>query len=243
MLVKPVAGWIADKFDQHKLVFLISLFCTGAGYFCLQFISEIHPDLSSHLDCSNPYSLLKICRSQADVDLLRPQLQDSCPLQCELTCSLHYQPEICSAFNIDQCTPHSTIHFSIITNLSKHEPSFISNCLYLTVDEVMSDDDNSVVKPSCQKKTEVECQAQCHDEHLHTFIRQDSVFSSSMFWIFFILNIISYSGMCVVNSIGDAIAFTQLGDNPGGYGNQRVWGSIGWGLFTIIAGTYQNYSN
>ena len=58
-----------------------------------------------------------------------------------------------------------------------------------------------------------------------------------MFWTFFLLNIIAYSSMCVANSMGDAICFTQLGDKPENYGSQRVWGSIGWGLFTIIAGS------
>ena len=37
-------------------------------------------------------------------------------------------------------------------------------------------------------------------------------------------------------SMGDAIAFSLLGDKHEQYGAQRVWGSIGWGLFTIIAG-------
>ena len=36
--------------------------------------------------------------------------------------------------------------------------------------------------------------------------------------------------------MGDAIAFSLLGDKHEQYGAQRVWGSIGWGLFTIIAG-------
>ena len=42
-------------------------------------------------------------------------------------------------------------------------------------------------------------------------------------------------------SMGDAIAFSLLGDKHEQYGAQRVWGSIGWGLFTIIAG--QDKSN
>ena len=63
-----------------------------------------------------------------------------------------------------------------------------------------------------------------------------------MFWIFFLINILAYSGNCVVTSMGDAIAFSLLGEKHEQYGAQRVWGSIGWGLFTIIAGgsTYYN---
>ena len=43
--------------------------------------------------------------------------------------------------------------------------------------------------------------------------------------------------------MGDAIAFSLLGDKHEQYGAQRVWGSIGWGLFTIITGQYQECSN
>ena len=62
MLVKPVAGWIADTLDKHKLVFMLGVLFTGAGYFCLQFIPEIEPDAPSQVDCSNPYSLLKVSK-------------------------------------------------------------------------------------------------------------------------------------------------------------------------------------
>ena len=43
-------------------------------------------------------------------------------------------------------------------------------------------------------------------------------------------------------SMGDAIAFSLLGDKHEQYGAQRVWGSIGWGLVTIITGKEQECS-
>lgn len=42
--------------------------------------------------------------------------------------------------------------------------------------------------------------------------------------------------MAVVVSVGDAICFEMLGDKPQLYGNQRLWGSVGWGTFSIISG-------
>ena len=36
MLVKPVAGWVADTFSLHRAVFLVCLAAMGVGYFrCL----------------------------------------------------------------------------------------------------------------------------------------------------------------------------------------------------------------
>lgn len=56
------------------------------------------------------------------------------------------------------------------------------------------------------------------------------------FWLMFILLIISWAGMAVVVSVGDAIAFEMLGDQPHLYGNQRLWGAVGWGSLAFITG-------
>ena len=36
MLVKPVAGWVADTFSLHRAVFLVCLAAMGVGYFRCQ---------------------------------------------------------------------------------------------------------------------------------------------------------------------------------------------------------------
>ena len=54
------------------------------------------------------------------------------------------------------------------------------------------------MKPLCGVKTSLKCEARCDEEHIQSFIRQDSVFESPMFWAFFLINILAYSGNCVV---------------------------------------------
>lgn len=48
--------------------------------------------------------------------------------------------------------------------------------------------------------------------------------------------IISWCGMAVVVSVGDTICFGFLGERHHLFGNQRLWGAVGWGLFSIISG-------
>ena len=48
------------RFSKHKAVFLTGLVLTGCGYFSLQFVPSVSPDLESSLDCSSPWSLLKV---------------------------------------------------------------------------------------------------------------------------------------------------------------------------------------
>ena len=57
------------------------------------------------------------------------------------------------------------------------------------------------------------------------------------FYLFLWAAIISWIGMAVVVSIGDAICFDQLGDKRSkDYGKQKMWGCIGFGIFGIGAG-------
>lgn len=81
-------------------------------------------------------------------------------------------------------------------------------------------------------------------------IHDDRITSYSEFWYFFIAMAISWIGMAVVVSVGDAICFDLLGKRHELYGNQRLWGAVGWGTFSIIAGllvdensTVQSYKN
>lgn len=67
-------------------------------------------------------------------------------------------------------------------------------------------------------------------------IQNDSILSYSQFWHFFLALAISWIGMAVVVSVGDAICFELLGKRHELYGNQRLWGAVGWGVFSIIAG-------
>lgn len=83
------------------------------------------------------------------------------------------------------------------------------------------------------------CEVKCKDESVSEVLSgatDAQVKSTYQFWTFFILLIISWAGMAVVVSVGDAICFEMLGDKPQRYGNQRLWGSIGWGTFSIISG-------
>ena len=49
-----------SRFSKHKVVFMSGLVVTGAGYFSLQFVPGLAPDLATSLDCSSPWSILKV---------------------------------------------------------------------------------------------------------------------------------------------------------------------------------------
>lgn len=116
---------------------------------------------------------------------------------------------------------------------------------------------------SCPKKAlngrtfKLNCQGKTADEHVMNAIAEPGVNDQditmySQFWYFFAAMAISWIGMAVVVSVGDAICFDLLGKRHDLYGRQRLWGAVGWGIFSIIAGilvdensaflTIKNYS-
>lgn len=83
-------------------------------------------------------------------------------------------------------------------------------------------------------------------------INDANVTQYSQFWYLFMALALSWIGMAVIVSVGDAICFDLLGKRHNLYGQQRCWGAVGWGIFTLIAGflvdtvsghqSYKNYS-
>lgn len=67
-------------------------------------------------------------------------------------------------------------------------------------------------------------------------INDDQALFYSQFWMLFFALALSWIGMAVVVSVGDAICFDLLGDKHRLYGRQRLFGAVGWGIFSIIAG-------
>lgn len=62
------------------------------------------------------------------------------------------------------------------------------------------------------------------------------VLKSSLFWFIFILLILVYSGNACTTTIADTICFSLLGSARHKYGQQRMWGSLGWGLMGSVSG-------
>jgi len=92
----------------------------------------------------------------------------------------------------------------------------------------------------CPTANKMQCEVSCEDDVVSEILSgatDKQAKSTYQFWTFFMLLIISWVGMAVVVSVGDAICFEMLGDKPQLYGQQRLWGSIGWGLSSIISGS------
>ncbi|XP_059057716.1 major facilitator superfamily domain-containing protein 6-like, partial [Achroia grisella] len=198
-------------------------------------------------------------------------LESECMASCE-----HIEPwqlmEICNGWQSDAstCQLETMIGKEFPTNLS-----FIGNvlpstaiktdkCLHVQLNYITLPDD-STYYPKCtssdlyQLRTELvhaSCQINCKNSLLNEIFEaaSDSRNNTSQytreFWLFFLFMIISWVSQSIVITIADAICFELLDKNISDYGKQRLWGSLGYGLFSLITGAlidlfsdgaYKNY--
>ena len=63
------------------------------------------------------------------------------------------------------------------------------------------------------------------------------------FWLYLCCVIVAWSGLATTVTMSDTICFQLLESNANLYGEQRMWGSIGWGMFVVIAGALIDYAS
>ena len=232
------------------------------------FIPPIPQEQKLDFHCHNGASSLKYCPpdgaylDKCITDTLTSD-NSTAKLICELTCDA--EPWMfdyaCHNWNASKYCNNTNImdksKFLITTFAPMNQIELINPCLYFLVQA--AEFDGQVIDLNCPANDtyfKSKCDAVCDNPQVMDLITKskienDEVSSLYQFWLIFILLILSWAGMAVVVSVGDAICFEMLGDKPQLYGNQRLWGAIGWGVFSLLAGflvdkfssgTVKNYS-
>lgn len=120
----------------------------------------------------------------------------------------------------------------------------VHKALYFNDEPVPTRPDRTVICPKAALANHtfhLDCRASGSDAKVLNVISEPSIYDNEasslpQFQSFFIALSLSWIGMSVVVSVGDAICFDLLGEKHRLYGRQRLWGAIGWGVFSIIAG-------
>ncbi|XP_012155601.1 major facilitator superfamily domain-containing protein 6-like protein A isoform X2 [Ceratitis capitata] len=260
MLAKPLFGFIADRYQRHRLLFLIGEVLTAVAFFLIQFTPAIPQALPIvEFNCHGGASAVKYY-SEFDkcIENNLENYYGGRVLTCELYCQS--DPErwdfVCENWLHNNSTTMNTItnvncpernnpqlNFTTFLNMSKIEMPGDHLFFVIPHDRGQMNGENITLNcPHDKPQFNTSCNIQCNDEYFHNQLTQNAVIENGkvagmyQFWYFFIMLIISWIGMAVVVSIGDAICFSILGERHHLYGNQRLCGSIGFGLFSIIAG-------
>lgn len=217
LLAKPLFGLIVDYFqEQRKSIFMGLLCAMSMCYVLMYFIPQpegpfITEKSSYHLpgiQCDQ----LDICQSW--------ELSEAtgCGHYKRVTCNW-----MCGAPN-NETLLHALLKTSPITNTTSEN---VTLCILRNISSFICDLNN---------ENSSQCELSCV---LHeTEMEKDCLYGTPAFWGFVLLMSLGTIGFNVANSISDAICFDVLGS--GGqmkYGHQRVWGTIGFGITALLAGS------
>ncbi|CAK1554815.1 unnamed protein product [Leptosia nina] len=231
----------------------------------------------AYMTCVNDSLNYRLCNNASSVDSFVTDKQlNTCEASCELDETAPWKlMEICLGWGADVteiCKPKTpegehlpstlsfTGHLRLTTTVTEHA------CVFIRLNYIVMPD-GSVHYPNCVSKAQYEmemslfhpsCEIDCDNAQVNDLLQaaKESVSEESsqytgQFWIFFALMIISWVGQAVVVTFADAICFNILGTEVSLYGKQRLWGSVGFGMFSLITGSlidlfsngaYKNYT-
>ncbi|XP_055609461.1 major facilitator superfamily domain-containing protein 6 [Uranotaenia lowii] len=255
MLVKPLFGIIADRFQRQKLLFLLFQILTALPFFLIMFIPAIPQESTVSFHCHEGASDLRYCPPNGTTldscltDRIVDENSSNVTIHCRMDC--HTEPwmwdTICDYWKIEKYCDKSNIpsdgHLRLTGLVPANRIELLNDCLFFVLKGAEMNGNH--VPLYCPANTtgdfRTSCQVNCDNALIneaitHSKIDDDEAKGLYQFWLLFLFLILSWAGMAVVVSVGDAICFEMLGDRPHLYGNQRLWGSIGWGTFSLLAG-------
>ncbi|XP_073838628.1 sugar baby transporter isoform X1 [Musca autumnalis] len=254
MLAKPLCGFIADRYQRHRTLFIAAEILTAVAFFAIMFTPAIPQQLPSvTFHCHAGEANFHFCtEDQCTINEIERDYQDKA-LACKLTCPTQafMWDIICQDWNTTGLCPpaNNTANIDIsatFTNLLvERNETTNEGCMFFSVPHIKAEVNGHNATMYCPKDKpyfSTLCSMDCNDTYLDGKIADSPVISTKaamglyQFWWFFGMLIISWIGMAAVVSIGDAICFGILGERAHLYGKQRLYGSVGWGIFSILAG-------
>lgn len=234
IVIKPLFGNIADHLQKHKAVFLISLIVTGLSYYTILFIPEldlsIAKQIPSILNCYEDNENVAICGSRIT------ECASNGTVHTKMTCNVTCHTNVSAACNsnstcsipVDDFVQSSIIYFSENTST------------YLTNDTECVSAPVINITDFCSPTSNNPCNIYCKCSN-DTAAKDSSIYFNTNFLILFIFMVISYGGAGLSISLGDTIVANMLNEIGADFGYQRVFGTLGWGLLSIIAGQIFNF--
>nr|CAD7401115.1 unnamed protein product [Timema cristinae] len=209
LVAKPVFGYVVDYFQkQRKLVFMGLITAMSTFFVLLYFI----PQPEERHNSTEPYYLTDI--SCQNISTCTPE-KELAAQDCGLVHSVNCNYECQKAGNGTKLPVLLTIDNSV-----NHT---VWPCLRKNVSTTL-----------CGTEVQL-CDLTCWPDKSNA--GKDCLYGTPAFWGFVLLMSLGTIGFNVANSVSDAICFDVLGSGGEmGYGRQRVFGTVGFGITAFLAG-------
>lgn len=245
------------------------------SFFLIMFIPAIPQESKATFYCDYGSHALKYCPDSNSDEAIKEcsvnniaESHGNDSLRCDLRCETKSTmwDMICAHWDVPLLCKDKKDPLDLITESKLKDVLVLGGCLHIMVGQGEFPDTKETSSMKCLAKdnsTDSEhslkttCDITCNNAELNAMLTASKIPDNQVtgfyqFWMFFMCLVVSWIGMAVVVSVGDAICFEMLGDKHHLYGNQRLWGAVGWGCVSLVSGvlvdefskgkTYKDYS-
>nr|XP_053638026.1 major facilitator superfamily domain-containing protein 6-like isoform X1 [Cherax quadricarinatus] len=258
LIVKTASGALSDWLRIHRGMFLSSIVVCLIGFFSIYFVPAVPQNSNQELahvklDCTQSATFFKYCFSKdkcGQNDFL-DRISGNYTSTCEVRC--HSDEEdiknICNAWNLSSVCQEGELNFTASSTLSDYSLEHL--CTFFPILEIAVTGEE-VSDPTCPAQTTINCTLLCKDNSLMSYLGApltvpptsiDELLSHHQFWLYVLCFIIAWCGLAVTVVMSDTVCFQLLGSEGNRYGEQRLFGSLGWGALVIVAGALIDYSS
>ncbi|XP_064470832.1 major facilitator superfamily domain-containing protein 6-like isoform X2 [Ornithodoros turicata] len=213
---KPIFGAMVDHTRKMKTVLLAFVIVVTLSFGVINFI----PVISKHVlplvtEQNAQVDIIPSLRNQRQVALTVPNMTIQTFTTCDATClcSSEASSRLCSVSQ--RLTVFDEENRTFLLPVTS-DPQDILSC------------NVSCTEPSEQGSN-------------------SSSLTSTYFWIFFVFITVNYAAIGCANSLTDASCFDLLecegADAKDRFGLHRLWGTVGWGIFTPVSGYMIDWLN
>lgn len=231
------------------------------AFFLIMFIPAIPQESKATFYCNSGFHSLKYCPESNEDSIKECAVAniESTHGNDSLLCNLHCQSTstmwdlICDHWKMPVlCTDHKNEPLELITKSRLKDILISGECLDIVIvqgESPQTKETSTLFCPSASASNETtkehsmkaHCDITCNNAELNAMLRASKIPDNEVtgfyqFWMFFMCLVVSWIGMAVVVTVGDAICFEMLADKPHLYGNQRLWGAVGWGSVSLVSG-------
>ncbi|XP_066250282.1 major facilitator superfamily domain-containing protein 6 [Euwallacea similis] len=260
MIAKPIAGAIADRFHCQKYFFLFTQLLTAAAFMSILYSPKIGVRETADFSCTRQnVSFQNVEGVTINSEVFDSIHKQNIDINCQLTCPLSSNDleVLCVDWQLSQyCGNNTTNETTFTAQVPLNQTQLVKSIMVFKVANITKE--NRVFSPQCNTRNITSrCTVQCKHEDVDNLLENNQIederaYRTYQFWVFLVLMVIGWVGQAINVSISDAICFEMLGDKPNRYGYQRMYGALGWGILTLIAGilvdvtsvgkTYKDYT-
>ena len=259
-ITRPVFGFLADKFQKHKMVLIVCMLVSSIFYGSLWLIPSLGTKdgmvavyiEDSNIVCYEGNVFAQLYEARFG-DLRHGQnksgnISFNCKMECErsdfaydtylqlsqdmsISCPL---TNISPGANISAASLEMKVEF--LTQTIGRSKRTVTTCKQIKTSD-MHTNNGTAQDTVCNQTLPFKCKANCllASEYTNSSYHHVGI-KNPLLYVFIIIFLLANSFQSTTVNLVDAVTYNILGSKRTNWGLQRLWGTIGWALSGVSAG-------